>query len=235
MRRICVFCGANKGTQESYLAAAHHIGEVLAKRGLGLVYGGGKVGLMGALAEAVLAAGGEVIGVIPAFMVEKEMAHLGLTQLRIVPSLHERKAVMARLADAFIALPGGYGTLEEFFEALTFTQLGLRWKPCGLLNVGGYYDPLLTFLDQLEAEQFITAADRALVLAEAEVEPLLDQVTRYRTQVIHQEGWKDRGPQSYVLACPPLSAQLPVTMLSEDMEKGGYAHGACGCDRRAGF
>ena len=145
MKRLCVFAGSSAGTRREYQAAAVDLGRVLATRGIGLVYGGARVGLMGAVADAVLAGGGEVIGVIPRALVEKEVAHSGLTDLRIVTSMHERKALMADLSDAFIALPGGWGTLDEMFEILTWAQLGLHRKPCGLLNVQGYFDGCCRF------------------------------------------------------------------------------------------
>src|SRR5512146_155412 len=142
-KRICVFCGSNTGTRLAYVEAAQRLGVILAERKLGLVYGGGKVGLMGKLADAVLGAGGEVIGVIPQKLMRKEIAHAGLTDLRVVNSMHERKAMMAELSDAFIAMPGGFGTFEEFCEMVTWAQLGVHRKPCGLLNIEGYYDHLL--------------------------------------------------------------------------------------------
>src|SRR5215469_5924737 len=147
----CVFCGSNRGTNPRYAAAAE-LGRCLASSGIGIVYGGGKVGLMGVLADAAIEQGGEVIGVIPRMLVDREIAHPGLTELRIVGSMHERKALMADLSDAFIAMPGGYGTLDEFCEILTWTQLGLQQKPIGMLNVDGYFDPLLALFDHAVAE-----------------------------------------------------------------------------------
>src|ERR671931_564342 len=144
MKRICVFCGSNIGLRNVYFAVAQATGVALARRGIGLVYGGGRVGLMGVVADAVLKEGGEVIGVIPEALTTREVAHQGLDDLRVVGSMHERKALMAELANAFIALPGGYGTLEEFCEVLTWAQLGLHRKPCGILNVEGFYDSLLS-------------------------------------------------------------------------------------------
>ena len=152
IKRICVFCGANFGRRPAYRAAAEATGRLLAHRGLGLVYGGGAVGLMGALADAALAAGGEVIGVIPEALATKEVAHQGLTKLHVVPSMHARKALMAELAGGFIALPGGYGTLEELFEVLTWAQLGLHQKPRGILDVEGYYAALLQLRAHASAE-----------------------------------------------------------------------------------
>src|ERR671932_40439 len=147
MRRLCVYAGSNAGARPEYARAAEELARELVARGIGLVYGGGRVGLMGVLADTVLAGGGEAIGVIPQALVDREVGHQGLTELRVVGSMHERKALMAELADAFVALPGGYGTWEEFFEIVTWVQLGLHPKPCGLLNVAGYYDPLLALAD----------------------------------------------------------------------------------------
>ena len=157
LRSVCVFCGSNPGRRPEYQAAAAALGRLLAGRGIRVVYGGAHVGTMGALADAVLAAGGEITGVIPAQLVAAEVAHPGLADLRVVGSMHERKATMASLADGFIALPGGIGTLEEFAEVVTWSQLGLHAKPTGLLNVLGYYDDLLRFLDHAVAERFLAA------------------------------------------------------------------------------
>lgn len=196
MKRICVFCGANEGAQPIYLKAARSLGATLARRGLGLVYGGGRLGLMGALANGALEAGGEVIGVIPQTLAERGLAHAGLTELRVVASMHERKALMASLSDAFIALPGGFGTLEEFFEVLTGAQLGLHLKPCGLLNVQGFYEPLLNLFRHTVTEQFAEPGHQALALVDPSPEGLLRQVAAYRTKIIQQDGWKERGPLS---------------------------------------
>ena len=155
MRSVCVFCGSNPGRRPEYLAGAADLGRVLAARGIRVVYGGAHVGLMGALADAVLAAGGEIVGVIPGLLVDAEVAHPGLSDLRVTGSMHERKALMADLSDGFIALPGGLGTLEEFAEIVTWAQLGLHAKPTGLLNLLGYYDGLLGFLDHATAERFV--------------------------------------------------------------------------------
>jgi uncharacterized protein (TIGR00730 family) len=178
-KRICVFCGSSVGAHPTYAAAARELGRTLAQRGLGIVFGGGKVGLMGVLADAALAAGGEVVGVIPEALVAREIGHNGLTKLHVVPSMHERKTLMADLADAFIALPGGYGTLEEFFEAVTWTQLGIHKKPCGLLNIGGYYDALMALLDRAVADGFIREANRSLVLDAADVPRLLEKLEAF--------------------------------------------------------
>jgi uncharacterized protein (TIGR00730 family) len=172
--RICVFCGASPGREPAYLAAARAVGEGLAQRGIGLVYGGGRVGLMGAVADAALDAGGEVTGVIPTGLVDRELAHPGLTALRVVGTLHERKAVMAELADAFIALPGGLGTLEELAEVVSWAQLELHAKPIGLLEVGDYWTLLLAWLDMAVAEGFVAPAHRRLVTRGDSLETLLD-------------------------------------------------------------
>jgi uncharacterized protein (TIGR00730 family) len=178
MKRICVYCGSSSGARRAYADAAQALGRALVRRGLGLVYGGSNVGLMATLADTVLAQGGEVIGVIPEPLVAKEVAHAGLTDLRIVRSMHERKALMAELADGFIAMPGGFGTLEEFSEIVTWIQLGLHRKPCGLLNVEGYYDGLLAFLNHAVAEGFIHSDYRAVVLTDTEADGLLEKIQR---------------------------------------------------------
>ena len=174
MTRVCVFAGSSAGTRPEYLAAATELGRLLAMRGVGLVYGGARVGLMGAVADAVLAGGGQVTGVIPQALVDKEVAHSGLTTLHVVTSMHERKALMADLADGFIALPGGWGTLDEMFEVLTWAQLGLHAKPCGLLNVHGYYDGLLSFLEHSTDEGFVRREYRAMISVAASPAALLD-------------------------------------------------------------
>jgi len=179
MRRICVFCGSNNGVDPAYTDAAREFGQALAQRGLGLVYGGAGVGLMGALADAVLAGGGEVCGVITQGLVEKEVAHQGLTDLCVVESMHERKATMAALADAFVALPGGLGTLDEFFEALTWGQLGIHAKPCGLLNIRGYYDELVRFLDRGAAQGFIPPKHRTMILVADQIPDIFNKLCAY--------------------------------------------------------
>ncbi|MEA2312316.1 MAG: hypothetical protein QOE28_2284 [Solirubrobacteraceae bacterium] len=161
MERICVYAGSNTGRDPAYARAATELGELLAARGIGVVYGGGRVGLMGTLADAALAAGGEVIGVIPQDLMDREVGHRGLTDLRIVGSMHERKALMAELSDAFVALPGGIGTLEELIEVYTWSQLGLHRKPIGVLDVAGYYAPLVTLLDRAVQERFLRESHRA--------------------------------------------------------------------------
>jgi uncharacterized protein (TIGR00730 family) len=179
MNRICVFCGSNFGFREQYADAARALGRALVDRGLGLVYGGGCVGLMGTIADAVMKAGGEVVGVIPDALVERELAHGDVSKLIVVRSMHERKAKMAELADAFIAMPGGFGTFEEFCEILTWAQLGLHRKPCGILNVDGYYDPLLALFDHAVSEGFLRPGNRLLVVQETDPHRLLDTLMNY--------------------------------------------------------
>jgi len=178
MKRICVFCGSSTGNQPVYREAAEAMGKLLAKRGIALVYGGGHVGLMGVIADAVLAAGGKAIGVIPQSLADREIAHAGLTELRVVDSMHTRKAMMADLSDAFIAMPGGVGTFEEFFEAVTWTQLGVHRKPCGLLNAGAFYTPLVAFVDQAVTEGFIKPVHRASIVVDDNPERLLDTLAK---------------------------------------------------------
>ncbi|MYZ48394.1 TIGR00730 family Rossman fold protein [Propylenella binzhouense] len=180
MRSVCVFCGSNFGAGEAYSEAARGMGRVLAARGLRLVYGGAKAGLMGVLADSALAAGGEVVGIIPAALVEREIAHPGLTELRTVASMHERKAAMSDLADAFVALPGGAGTLEELFEVWTWGQLGYHQKPVGLLNAAGFFDRLLAFFDHQAAERFMRPAHRDMLVVESDPDALLDRFARYQ-------------------------------------------------------
>ena len=179
MKRICVFCGSNAGARSEYAEAARALATVLAERKLGIVYGGGNVGLMGVLADAALARGGEVIGVIPQKLVDKEVAHHGVTELRIVETMHERKALMNDLSDAFLALPGGFGTLDEFFEVLTWSQLGFHGKPCALLNVAGYYDGMLAMLDHAVTERFLRPAHRELVIADTDPLRLLQRLSAF--------------------------------------------------------
>lgn len=191
MRSVCVFCGSNFGARPSYEQAAAHLGRTVAGRGLRLVYGGAKVGLMGVLADAALAAGGEVVGVIPGALVERELAHTGLTELHPVGSMHARKAMMADLSDAFVALPGGAGTLEELFEVWTWGQLGHHAKPVGIINVEGFFDLLLRFLDHQAEERFMRPEHRAMLLAEEDPERLLDRFETYDPP--HVEKWIRRG------------------------------------------
>lgn len=180
MRRLCVFCGSSSGNREVHAAAARRLGQAMVTRGLGLVYGGGHIGLMGILADAVLRVGGEVIGVIPQSMIDKELAHQGLTELRVVTTMHQRKALMADLADGFAALPGGFGTADELFEVLTWAQLGLHTRPVGLVNVAGYFDPLLAWLDHAVQEGFVHPAHRRLLQEAGEPEQLLDLLVQFR-------------------------------------------------------
>ena len=190
MKRICVFCGSSSGSQAEYRVCAQQLGNELTRRKIGLVYGGGNVGLMGAIADSVLEAGGEAIGVIPEHLMTREIGHKRLTKLHIVHSMHERKALMADLSDAFIALPGGFGTLEEFCEVLTWSQLGLHAKPCGIVNVLGYYTPLLAMLDHAVQERFLKPQNRALVLARDTPAELLIALDDWRP--VHVEKWLDR-------------------------------------------
>jgi hypothetical protein len=180
MQRVCIFCGSAAGERPEYAEAAARVGGLLAQRGIELVYGGGRVGLMGVLADAVLTNGGRGIGVIPEFLFSKEIEHRGIQDMRVVSSMHERKALMADLADGFIALPGGFGTLDEFCEILTWAQLGLHRKPCGLLNVAGYYDSFLAFLDTATRDGFIQPQYRTLIVDDADPERLLNRLRDYR-------------------------------------------------------
>lgn len=191
MERICVFTGSSPGARSEYTDAAVALADEIAARGLELVYGGAKVGLMGVLADRVLAGGGRVIGVIPEFLAAKEVAHDGLSELRVVATMHDRKALMAELASAFVALPGGIGTLEETFEVLTWAQLGMHSKPVGLLDVAGYYETLVAFVDHAVAERFVKAEHRAMLLVEREPSVLLDRMRDYAPPVV--EKWLDRG------------------------------------------
>jgi uncharacterized protein (TIGR00730 family) len=178
---ICVFCGASAGRDPRYAAAAAAVGTELARRGIELVYGGGRLGLMGVVADAALAAGGRVTGVIPRGLVDRELAHPGLTELRVVSTLHERKAVMAELSDAFIALPGGLGTLEELAEVLSWAQLGLHGKPIGALDVGGFWGPFAGYLDHAAAEGFVSEAHRGLLLIDDDLERLLGRLEAWQS------------------------------------------------------
>jgi uncharacterized protein (TIGR00730 family) len=174
-RSICVFAGSSPGNNPRFARAASDLARELVARGYGLVYGGARVGLMGVVADGVLQGGGTVTGVIPDFLGDKEIAHQGLTELKVVSSMHERKDTMAKLADGFIALPGGFGTIEEFFEVLTWAQLGLHAKPCGLLDVGGYFDHLLRFLDHAVVNQLLKPANRSMVLVDEDPRALLER------------------------------------------------------------
>lgn len=181
MRRVCVFCGSSPGRDPRYVAAAREMALALVARGEGLVFGGGSVGLMGVLADALLAAGGEALGVIPHGLVAREIAHRSLTEMRVVPSMHARKALMAELSDAFVALPGGFGTFEELLEMVTWAQLGIHRKPIGLLNVAGYYDSLIALVDHAVREGFVPPGNRGLILVDGEPGPLLDRLSAYQS------------------------------------------------------
>ena len=187
---VCVFCGSSVGARAAYAAAAKQLGAFMAQRGIGLVFGGTCIGLMGTLADAALAGGGEVIGVIPGGLMQREIAHRGLTKLHIVETMHRRKAMMADLSDAFIALPGGYGTLEEFAEIVTWSQLGIQIKACGLLNVEGYWNGLLSFLDHAVAESFVRQESRDMILVGTSPEEILDKIQSWRPPG-HVEKWLD--------------------------------------------
>jgi uncharacterized protein (TIGR00730 family) len=197
---ICVFCGAASGRAPAYVAAARVLGKTLARRGIGVVYGGGRVGLMGAVADAALDAGGQVIGVIPQPLLDREIAHDGLTKLHVVDDLHQRKALMASLSDAFVSLPGGIGTMEELFEVWSWAKLGLHRKPCGVLNVDGYFDSLRTFVDEMVADGFLEPAYREMLLIEERPSVLLDRLAAYvptqmwtAAEPLSEEGMKAPG------------------------------------------
>ena len=180
MRRICVYAGSNPGARPEYAEGAAALATLMAERGIGLVYGGGRLGLMGVLADTVLAAGGEAIGVIPQALFDREIGHTGLTELRVVGSMHERKAAMAELADAFVAVPGGIGTLEELIEVYSWSQLGIHAKPCGVLDIAGFYAGFAAFLDQLVEERFVRVEHRAGLLSDADPAALLDRLAAWR-------------------------------------------------------
>ena len=190
LRRICIFCGSSLGARPAYEQSAKRLGELLAERGIGVVFGGGCIGLMGALANAALSKGGEVIGVIPEALMRREVGHRGVTKLHVVETMHQRKALMADLADAFIGLPGGYGTLEEICEMLTWSQLGIQQKPCGLLNVEGYWDGLLAVLDHAVDEKFVRPENGQLVLVAQNPEWMLERLVEW-TPPDHIEKWLD--------------------------------------------
>jgi len=179
MDAVCVFCGSRDGADPAYLAAARETGAAIARRGWTIVYGGGQVGLMGALADAALAEGGEVIGVMPRALLTREIAHPGLTRLHLVTSMHRRKALMSSLSDGFLTLPGGYGTLEEFFETLTWAQLGLHTKPCALLEVNGFWQPLLAMVDTQIAQGFVPAVHRNVIVTGERPDELLDRMAAH--------------------------------------------------------
>lgn len=187
MQTICVFCGSSAGVKHEYAVGARELGCVLAKKNINLVYGGGRVGLMGMVADAALAAGSKVTGIIPRSLADKEIAHQGLTDLRIVTTMHERKAMMSELSDGFIAMPGGFGTLEELFEVVTWAQLGIHTKPFGLLNVAGYYDGLISFLDHSVEQGFVPLRHREMIIVSDEAEELVELLAAYRP--IPEEKW----------------------------------------------
>lgn len=189
MRRFCVYCGSSPGARPEYVAAARELGAALAERRVGLVYGGARVGVMGEVAAAALRAGGEVIGVIPRALAEREVAFRELPDLRIVGSMHERKALMAELADGFIALPGGFGTIEELAEMLTWSQLGIQAKPCGIVNVAGYFDHFIAFLEHAIAERFVHPANRSLLVVADDPAFLLDRFADYEPPVADKATW----------------------------------------------
>ncbi len=189
MKKICIYCGSSPGARPEYIETAEKLGRLLVQKKIDLVYGGARVGVMAAIANAVLGHGGEVIGVMPRFLTEKEVAHTGLTELRTVETMHERKKLMTELADGFIALPGGMGTLDELFETLTWAQLGLHQKPIGLLNVCSYYDFLLQFLENGAEERFLSQAHRDMLIVENDAAKLLARLEGYRAQ--QTEKWLD--------------------------------------------
>lgn len=190
MKRVCVFCGSNRGRRPIYAQAAQNLARVFLEQEIGLVFGGGRVGLMGLLADAMLAGGGEVVGVIPQALVARELAHPAVQTMHVVRSMHERKALMADLSDGFIALPGGYGTFEEFCEVLTWAQLGLHAKPCGLLNPTGFFDPLLALFDHAVAEQFIVDKHRELLVVDEDPQRLVARMQTHRLPQVQK--WIDR-------------------------------------------
>jgi len=192
IKRICVYCGSGVGGQDGYAQAARDLGRALVGRGVGLVFGGGRIGMMGVLAQTVLAGGGEAIGVIPRDLMDRGLGLTGVTSLRVVETMHARRALMAELADAFLALPGGFGTAEEFFEALTWAQLGLHAKPCGLLNVHGYFDHLLSFVEHAVHEGFINPAHRRLLLVDDSPAALLDQLDSWQPPPVDKAAWARR-------------------------------------------
>lgn len=189
IKQVCVFCGSSPGRKPEYLQAARDLGDALVRRNLGLVYGGGRVGMMGEVARRMHEQGGSVTGVIPVGLSQKEIAFTELPDLRVVQTMHERKAMMAELADAFIALPGGFGTLDEFFEIVTWAQLGIHHKPFGLLNVARYYDRLSAFIDHAVEEQFVLADYRTMILVEDAPEKMLERMSAYQPPSVDKIGW----------------------------------------------
>jgi uncharacterized protein (TIGR00730 family) len=191
VRRVCVFCGSSPGARPAYAEATAEVARLLVEDGIGVVYGGGHVGLMGVLADTAMAAGGEVIGVMPQALVDREIGHTAITELRVVGSMHERKALMTELSDAFVALPGGAGTLEELFEVYTWAQLGLHSKPCGLLDVEDYYSGLARFLDHAVEERFLRSEHRAALMVEPEPARLLERLRQFEPGAVEPK-WIDR-------------------------------------------
>jgi uncharacterized protein (TIGR00730 family) len=191
MQRVCVFCGSSPGARPAYAEATAEVARLLAGQGIGVVYGGGHVGLMGVLADSAMAAGGEVIGVMPQALVDREIGHTEISELRVVGSMHERKALMADLSDAFIALPGGAGTLEELFEVYTWAQLGLHDKPCGLLDIEDYFSGLVGFLDHAVDERFLREEHRAMLIVEREPRPLIERLAEFEPRAVTPK-WIDR-------------------------------------------
>ena len=191
LKRLCVYCGSNPGKDPAYVAAGSELGRSLAARSIGLVYGGSRLGVMGAVADGVTAAGGEAVGIIPSDLLKKETPHTGLTELKIVDSMHERKALMAKLSDGFIALPGGLGTLEELFEVWTWAQLGFHRKPCALLNVQSYYDPLITFLNRAVTQGFLQDQHRSMLIVDNNPARLITQMQSYRPPAVPK--WLDQA------------------------------------------
>jgi len=189
MKAICVYCGSSPGRLDVYASAARALGQAMVERDLGLVYGGASIGLMGLIADTVLQLGGRAVGVIPKGLARKEVVHRHLTELHVTQSMHERKTLMAELSDGFIAMPGGIGTFEEIFEIWTWAQLGIHAKPCGLLNVAGYYDALTTFLDHAAAEQFLKPDQRSLLMVEQQPQALLDRFASYQPPSVRK--WLD--------------------------------------------
>jgi uncharacterized protein (TIGR00730 family) len=192
MQRVCVFCGSSPGARPAYAEATAEVARLLAGEGIGVVYGGGHVGLMGVLADTLMAEGGEAIGVMPQALVDREIGHTGISELRVVGSMHQRKALMADLSDAFIALPGGAGTLEELFEVYTWSQLGLHDKPCGLLDVEDYFSGLVGFLDHAVDERFLREEHRAMLIVEREPRALIERLAEFEPRAVTPK-WIDRG------------------------------------------
>lgn len=197
LRRLCVFCGSNVGAKEEYAEAAKQLASALAAENISLVYGGAKIGLMGVLADAILNYGGEAIGVMPQSLVEEDIAHTGISRLHIVNSMHERKALMAEISDGFILFPGGIGSLDEFFEIITWAQVGLHSKPCGILNIENYYDQLFKFLDYAVTEQFLKPVHRSMLMVENSPQQLLKAFMNYKAPMITKWMVEPIGVETY--------------------------------------